>query len=110
MIAARLPIIALGALGCVAIFGCGALIKDGRVGIIAAVLLMLNPLYRLHAHRAMSDVPCEAFMLVALGLSLWAWRRIWSGGFGMAAFLAARRSPDWPPVCRSSASSMASSG
>jgi len=87
LIAARLPILGLGALGCAALFGCGSLIKGGRVGILAAVLLMLNPLYRLHAHRAMSDVPCEAFMLTALGLSLWGWRRIWCRGFGAAGFL-----------------------
>jgi len=87
LILARLPFIVLGALGCVAIFGCGVLIKDSRVGIIAAALLMLNPLYRLHAHRAMSDVPCEAFMLVALGLSLWGWRRTWCRGLGVLAFL-----------------------
>ncbi|MFI5460674.1 MAG: ArnT family glycosyltransferase [Isosphaerales bacterium] len=87
LIAARLPFIALGALGCVAIFACGVQIKDGRVGTIAAALLMLNPLYRLHAHRAMSDVPCEAFMLVALGLSLWGWRRTWYRGLGVVAFV-----------------------
>ncbi len=87
LIAARLPIIGLGALGCVALLGCGSLIKCGRVGMLAALLLIVNPLYRLHAHRAMSDVPCEAFMLAALGLSLWGWRRLWSRGFDAAALL-----------------------
>jgi len=87
LIVARLPFIALGALGCVAIFWCGVLIKDGRVGTIAAALLTLNPLYRLHAHRAMSDVPCEAFMLVALALSLWGWRRTWCRGLDVVALL-----------------------
>jgi 4-amino-4-deoxy-L-arabinose transferase-like glycosyltransferase len=85
--AARAPIILAGALGCVAIFACGALIKDDRAGVIAAVLLMLNPLFRLHAHRAMSDVPCESFMLLALWLALWAWRRAWSGRSGLATWL-----------------------
>jgi 4-amino-4-deoxy-L-arabinose transferase-like glycosyltransferase len=85
--AARVPIILVGVLGCVAIFACGALIKDDRVGAIAAVLLMLNPLFRLHAHRAMSDIPCETFMLVALWLALWAWRRAWSGQIGLASWL-----------------------
>ena len=33
---------------------------------IAAFLLAINPLYSLHAHRAMSEASCEAFMLVAL--------------------------------------------
>jgi 4-amino-4-deoxy-L-arabinose transferase-like glycosyltransferase len=85
--AARVPIILVGALGCVAIFACGALIKDDRMGLIAAVLLMLNPLFRLHAHRAMSDVPCETFMLAAMWLALWAWRRAWSGQVGLASWL-----------------------
>jgi len=85
--AARIPIILVGALGCVAIFACGALIKDDRMGLIAAILLMLNPLYRLHAHRAMSDIPCETFMLVSLWLALWAWRRAWSGRIGLASWL-----------------------
>jgi 4-amino-4-deoxy-L-arabinose transferase-like glycosyltransferase len=85
--AARIPIIFVGVLGCVAIFACGALIKDDRIGVIAAILLMLNPLFRLHAHRAMSDIPCETFMLAALWLALWAWRRAWSGRIGLASWL-----------------------
>ena len=84
---ARLPILFVGALGCVAIFACGVLVKDGRVGTIAAVALMFNPLYRLHAHRAMSDVPSEAFTLAALAVFLWWWQRVWSGRFGVATAL-----------------------
>ncbi len=67
-----------GALGCVALFGCGTLVKDSRLGAIAALLLMVNPLYSLHAHRAMSDVQCEAFVTLALGLSLLSWKSAWS--------------------------------
>jgi hypothetical protein len=63
------------------------LAKDRRVGVIAALLLMANPLYRLHAHRSMSDVPCEAFLLVALGLFLWSWRRTWCRGLGVQSIL-----------------------
>ncbi len=48
-------------------------------GMIAAGLLMLNPLYRLLAHRAMSDVPCEALCISALAVFLWAALRIWRG-------------------------------
>ena len=81
---ARVPIIFVGALGCVAIFACGVLIKDGRVGTIAALGLMFNPLYRLLAHRAMSDVPSEAFTLTALAVFLWWWQRVWAGRFGTA--------------------------
>ena len=76
---ARIPFLLLGALGCVALLGSGVLIKDRRVGTIAAVLLMINPLYRLHSHRAMSDVPYEAFLISALGLGLYALQRLWSG-------------------------------
>jgi hypothetical protein len=85
LVVARLPFVVLGAIGVIALFACGALVKDRRVGMIAALFLVLDPLYRLHAHRAMSDVPCEAFMLAALGLGLWVGRRIWCGRYGVAA-------------------------
>jgi 4-amino-4-deoxy-L-arabinose transferase-like glycosyltransferase len=84
---ARLPIVVLGVLGCAAIFCCGVLVKDTRVGFIAAALLVLNPLYRLHAHRAMSDVPCEALMIAALALALWVGQRLWCGRFGTPAVI-----------------------
>jgi 4-amino-4-deoxy-L-arabinose transferase-like glycosyltransferase len=76
--AARWPSVALGSLGCMALFGCGTLIKSVRLGAIAAILFLLNPLYSLHAHRAMSDVPCEAFVTLALGLALLAWKWAWT--------------------------------
>src|SRR5262249_53319427 len=60
LVAARWPSVLLGALGCVAVYALGVLVGDARVGGLAALLLMLNPLYRLHARRAMSDVPVEA--------------------------------------------------
>jgi hypothetical protein len=87
LITSRIPIPFLGALGCVALLGCGVLVKDRRVGTIAAALLMLNPLYALHAHRAMSEVPYEAFLISALGLGLFAMRRIWSGRSRMGSLL-----------------------
>ena len=63
---ARLPSVLMGAMGCVAIFLLGVLVKNEPTGWIAAFLLAANPLYRLHAHRAMSEAPCEAFMLLSL--------------------------------------------
>jgi 4-amino-4-deoxy-L-arabinose transferase-like glycosyltransferase len=87
LIAARLPFVALGALGCAAICACGVLVKGWKAGVIAAIFLIANPLYRLHAHRAMSDVPCEAFLMAALTLFLWSWRRTWCRGPGMLAVL-----------------------
>lgn len=90
--AARLPFIATGVLGCLALYIAGVLVGGRWVGAIGAALLLINPLYRLHAHRAMSDVPCEAFLIAALGLALWACHRILSCraiGRGLVAFAAA---------------------
>jgi 4-amino-4-deoxy-L-arabinose transferase-like glycosyltransferase len=84
---ARIPMIVLGAVGCVSLFGCGVLIKCWRVGALAAVLLMLNPLYSLHAHRAMSDVACEASVTTALCAALWAFKRFWSPSAALPAVL-----------------------
>src|SRR5262249_39277086 len=79
LIVARLPFLVLGALGCIALFGCGVRIQDWRMGVLAAVLLMINPLFRLHAHRAMSEAPYEALLIAALALTLWAGHRVWAG-------------------------------
>ena len=68
---ARLPIILVGVLGCIAIFEYGILVKDTRVGFFAAIGLMLNPLYRVHAHRAMSDVPAKRLRWSRWRLFLW---------------------------------------
>ncbi len=84
LLAARVPIIPLGALGCLAVFACGAIVKDARVGTIAALLLMINPLYSLHAHRAMADVPYEAFMLSSLAVWLAMWSRVCARGSPVA--------------------------
>ncbi|MGE3819738.1 MAG: 4-amino-4-deoxy-L-arabinose transferase, partial [Isosphaeraceae bacterium] len=50
-------------------------------------LVLVNPLYRLHARRAMSDVPCEAFLLLGLLAALWVWRRSHFGRFGVPALV-----------------------
>jgi 4-amino-4-deoxy-L-arabinose transferase-like glycosyltransferase len=76
---ARIPFIVLAAGGCVAMFVFGTMVGGRRVGTIAAVLLIINPLYRLHAHRAMSEAPCEAFLIAAMGFGLLAWKRAWAG-------------------------------
>ncbi len=75
MTAAHLPIAVVGAVGCAAVYGLGCLAFGNAAGYLAAGLLMLNPLYSLHARRAMSDVPCEAFLEAALCLALWSWTR-----------------------------------
>jgi len=80
LLIARLPSVVLGAVGCVAIFAIGTLVRDERTGAIAAFLLAVNPLYSLHAHRAMSEAGCEAFLLVAVALGLRAWKSLLARG------------------------------
>ena len=80
LIVARLPSVVLGAVGCVAIFAIGTLLRDRQTGAIAAFLLAINPLYSLHAHRAMSEASCEAFMLIGLALALRGWKSLLTRG------------------------------
>jgi 4-amino-4-deoxy-L-arabinose transferase-like glycosyltransferase len=73
---ARIPSVLLGALGALAIYSLGTIAADRRVGLLAAFLLIANPLYQMHARRAMSDVPAEAFILSTAAVGLWAWKRL----------------------------------
>ncbi len=87
LVIARLPSIVLGAAGCVATFVLGTILRDERTGAIAALLLAINPLYGLHAHRAMSEAGCEAFLLVAMALGLLAWKSLLSRGSSALSLL-----------------------
>src|SRR5262249_44822608 len=53
-----------------------------------ALLLLINPLYRLHARRAMSDVPAEALVLATLAVALWGWRQALRGRLRLVPSLA----------------------
>lgn len=75
--AGRWPSAVLGGLGCAMIYAIGVLVGGRRLGLIAAILLAINPLYRLHARRAMSDVPAEALILLTLAIGLWALHQRW---------------------------------
>jgi len=86
--AARRPSVAFGVIGCLAIYAVGTLGFDRRVGWLSALLLMANPLYRMHARRAMSDVPAEALILATAAVGLWAWKRIVAGRSTLAPGLA----------------------
>ncbi len=87
---ARIPNVLIGALGCVAIYHLGRFSFNRLTGIIASLLLILSPLYWLHARRAMSDVPAEAFMLASLALALPIWSAFVAGrGNWKQAFLLA---------------------
>ncbi len=74
LVAARWPSVLLGAVGCLAVYALGTIGFDRRVGWISALFLMGNPLYRMHARRAMSDVPAEALILASAAFGLWAWK------------------------------------
>ena len=87
--AARWPSVFLGATGCIAIYALGVLAADRRVGIVAALLLMVDPLYRMHARRAMSDVPAEALILATAAVGLWVWQRTLAKGAELGTWLAA---------------------
>ncbi len=75
LVTARMPMVVVGALGCVAVSAIGTLAFGRPAGLIAAALLMASPLYFMHSRRAMSDVPAEAMGLVALAIGLAAWSR-----------------------------------
>lgn len=80
---ARWPSVILGAVGCVAIFAIGCQLQGRVSGVLAAGLLMVDPLYQMHARRAMSDVPAEALILTTLAVGLWGWRRVLGGWWGL---------------------------
>ena len=86
---ARVPSIVLGILGCLALYGLGTAAFGARVGTLAGVLLAVNPLYRLHARRAMSDIPAEAFLLLCLLAGLAVWLRAVTGRPGAKIWTAA---------------------
>ena len=79
LVAARRPSVLFGVIGCLSIYAIGTLALDRRVGFIAAMLLMVNPLYAMHARRAMSDAPAEALILATAAVGLWAWKRLLGG-------------------------------
>jgi 4-amino-4-deoxy-L-arabinose transferase-like glycosyltransferase len=86
---ARLPSVLLGVAGCLAAYGLGVQLRDVKTGVVTALLLAGNPLFRLHARRAMSDVPAEAFLLLSLACGLWCWRRLLTGRMHPSTWLAA---------------------
>jgi hypothetical protein len=75
LVAARRPTVFFGVLGVGATFALGTMAGGRFAGVLAASLLLLDPLYRMLARRAMSDVPCEALTLLAMALGLAAWKR-----------------------------------
>ncbi len=101
--AARVPSILTGVLGSLALFLAGAMVLGRTAGALAALLLIANPLYRLHAHRAMTDVPTESLTIVCLALTLSAAARAWSGRaawISLAAFALAGLAAGLSILCK----------
>jgi 4-amino-4-deoxy-L-arabinose transferase-like glycosyltransferase len=86
---ARWPTVVVGVLGCLAVYALGTMAYDPRVGWLAALVLMFNPLYRLHARRAMSDVIAESLILLTAMAFLRAWRRLLDGRLGAGSWVMA---------------------
>jgi hypothetical protein len=84
---ARIPSVLFGALGCVGLYAIGTRALGRPAGLVAAGLLMFNPLYRLMSRRAMSDVPAEACMIIALAFGLAGWSRWVAGKGGWLAWI-----------------------
>lgn len=76
---ARRPSVLLGTLGVLSVYGIGMLMAGWRAGLLGAVLLLANPLYTLHARRAMSDVSTEAFVLSSVVVGMYGWRGLVRG-------------------------------
>jgi 4-amino-4-deoxy-L-arabinose transferase-like glycosyltransferase len=89
LVAARVPTVFFGAIGCVALYALGTLASGRRTGTLAALLLLINPLYALHARRAMSDVVAESLILLALAIGLWVWRSLYAGKAAAIVWIAA---------------------
>jgi hypothetical protein len=82
LIAARVPSAILGALGVLATYVLGTRLAGPFAGTLAAIFLMWDPLYALHARRAMADVPTEALVLLTAASALTAWSRCLQGRLG----------------------------
>jgi hypothetical protein len=86
---ARIPTVIIGTIGILAVFGIGSASWGIGGGMIAALLMIANPLYRLHARRAMSDDYAEAFLLLTAALAIQFWMRAGSGRLRRRDWLAA---------------------
>jgi hypothetical protein len=88
LLAARRPSVVFGAIGCAAAFALGTMAFDRRVGLLAAGLLIVDPLYRMLARRAMSDIYAEGLILTTCALGLLAWKRLLAGRRPTAGWVA----------------------
>ncbi len=64
--ASRWASVLMAALGCGALYLLGAVAIGDRVGLLAAAGLAIDPLYRIHARRAMSEASVESLVLCTL--------------------------------------------
>jgi hypothetical protein len=74
---ARVPAALFGIGGVMAVYAIGVQIRGRLLGLLAAALLLANPLYVTHARRAMSDSFAECLVLGAVAVGLWGTRELW---------------------------------
>ncbi len=78
---ARVPAAIFGIGGVLAVFFIGLQVHGRLVGLLAAFLLAVNPLYFTHARRAMSDSFAECLVISAVAAALWGARLLWASEF-----------------------------
>ncbi|MBI3463654.1 MAG: hypothetical protein HY000_11440 [Planctomycetes bacterium] len=78
---ARVPAAVFGVGGVLAAFFVGLQMRGRLVGILAAMLLLANPLYFTHARRAMSDSFAECLVIGSVAVGLWGGRELWAAKF-----------------------------
>lgn len=74
---ARVPAALFGVGGIVAVYLAGLQLHSRLTGMLAALLLLVNPLYLTHARRAMSDSFTECLVIASVAVALWGSKEIW---------------------------------
>ena len=74
---ARVPSALFGIGGVVAAYFIGLQLHTRLTGVMAALLLLANPLYLTHARRAMSDSFTECLFIAAVAVALWGSKEVW---------------------------------
>jgi hypothetical protein len=75
---ARVPSALFGIGGIVGVYLIGLQLHNRVGGSVAALLLLINPLYLTHARRAMSDSFTECLVIASVALAMWGCKEIWN--------------------------------
>jgi hypothetical protein len=74
----RVPAALFGVAGVAAIYALGVLVRGRWLGVLAALLLAVDPLYLTHARRAMSDSFAESLVIASLAFAVVGMKLLWS--------------------------------